>query len=151
MCEQGKHAQEDVVVAAQGIRGCPGGTDPEALEGVLLLGAVALELEAAMPSAAKWVASNQDRLLADHAAEIGFPELVKRAREVALGMLWLEEFFSAVGPDDADPWATYLIAIAPLEQLSMVGTMPAAFVAHAFLETKPSERLRLLTALAEKT
>ena len=144
------HPAEDIVFWAEGIRGCPGGVDPEALEGVLYLAALCIELEGSIPGAGEWVASDQDRLMHYRSTGMGFVQLCEQAREDALESLWLAEFFAGTCPDEPDPKARFMENIEALEELSKSRRMASGFVVQAFLETWPHERTDLLNALASQ-
>jgi hypothetical protein len=149
MSEHARHTPEEIAFAAEGIRLCPGGVDPDALiEGALFLGAIALDLERCVPSAAEKVAANQDRIAYFRGRGMRFAELSALTANVVLGSLWLDEFFDGVCPKESDPKAIFMDSIAALEELSSGRQVPAAFAVHAFLETPPPERQSLLTALA---
>lgn len=152
MNDQASQTAADIKFAAEAIRDRPGGVDPDALEGVLFLAAISLDLEDCMPSAAERVADNQDRIMHYRGRGMAYQELVELTANVLLATLWLEEFFAVVCPENPDPRFSFAEAgsVPALEELSFCRSIPASFVAQAYLETTPDQRHRLLARLAEQ-
>ncbi|MFD1210634.1 hypothetical protein ACFQ36_01080 [Arthrobacter sp. GCM10027362] len=67
---------EEVGFAAEGLRNAPGGFDPDALEGVLFLGAMALELRGGIQRPTGWVVDAQVRILAMHRSNVPFLDIL---------------------------------------------------------------------------